>query len=312
MLTLSTHDTKRSADVRARLNVLSEIPDAWRRGGRRGGREHNERHRARRLARPQRRVPPLPDARRRVADRRRPGRSPSWRRRPTRPRCTPRGPTPCAELRRRGRGASCAASSPTPAFVADLERFLAEHHLVERGRRDLARPDGAAADLSRRARPLPGQRAAGTSASSTPTTAGRSTSTLRRQPARRARATRRPPTRRWRRRRGGPKLWLIHRLLDHRRRRPELLRRAAYEPLPVGGRPRATHVVAFSRGDLVVVVPRLLVAWTAPVGRHDAVDLPDGRVDRRARRGATLRRRHAAGRPSCSARFPVAVLGAGG
>ena len=30
MLTLSTHDTKRSADVRARINVISEIPDAWR------------------------------------------------------------------------------------------------------------------------------------------------------------------------------------------------------------------------------------------------------------------------------------------
>jgi (1->4)-alpha-D-glucan 1-alpha-D-glucosylmutase len=30
MLTLSTHDTKRSADVRARINVISEMPDAWR------------------------------------------------------------------------------------------------------------------------------------------------------------------------------------------------------------------------------------------------------------------------------------------
>lgn len=30
MSTLSTHDTKRSEDVRARLNVLSELPDAWR------------------------------------------------------------------------------------------------------------------------------------------------------------------------------------------------------------------------------------------------------------------------------------------
>ncbi|HMC09109.1 MAG TPA: malto-oligosyltrehalose synthase [Actinomycetota bacterium] len=29
MLTLSTHDTKRGADVRARLNVLSEVPDRW-------------------------------------------------------------------------------------------------------------------------------------------------------------------------------------------------------------------------------------------------------------------------------------------
>ena len=27
---LSTHDTKRSEDVRARLNVLSELPDEWR------------------------------------------------------------------------------------------------------------------------------------------------------------------------------------------------------------------------------------------------------------------------------------------
>lgn len=31
MLTTSTHDTKRSEDVRARLNVLSEIPDEWER-----------------------------------------------------------------------------------------------------------------------------------------------------------------------------------------------------------------------------------------------------------------------------------------
>ena len=31
MLALSTHDTKRSADVRARLAVLSELPDEWRR-----------------------------------------------------------------------------------------------------------------------------------------------------------------------------------------------------------------------------------------------------------------------------------------
>src|SRR5439155_3790303 len=29
MLATSTHDTKRSEDVRARLNVLSEIPDEW-------------------------------------------------------------------------------------------------------------------------------------------------------------------------------------------------------------------------------------------------------------------------------------------
>jgi (1->4)-alpha-D-glucan 1-alpha-D-glucosylmutase len=32
MITTATHDTKRSEDVKARLNVLSEIPEAWRQG----------------------------------------------------------------------------------------------------------------------------------------------------------------------------------------------------------------------------------------------------------------------------------------
>ena len=44
MLTLSTHDTKRSADVRARLNVLSELPVEWRSAVETWA-SHNERHR---------------------------------------------------------------------------------------------------------------------------------------------------------------------------------------------------------------------------------------------------------------------------
>ncbi len=44
MLATSTHDTKRSEDVRARLAVLSEIPDRWTAAVRRWS-EHNERHR---------------------------------------------------------------------------------------------------------------------------------------------------------------------------------------------------------------------------------------------------------------------------
>ena len=32
LLATATHDTKRGEDVRARLNVLSEIPEAWREG----------------------------------------------------------------------------------------------------------------------------------------------------------------------------------------------------------------------------------------------------------------------------------------
>lgn len=44
MLTLSTHDTKRSGDVRARLNLLSEIPSEWEGAVRRWS-EHNDRYR---------------------------------------------------------------------------------------------------------------------------------------------------------------------------------------------------------------------------------------------------------------------------
>ena len=45
MLTLSTHDTKRSADVRARIDLLSEIPTEWEAAVRRWA-EHNDRYRA--------------------------------------------------------------------------------------------------------------------------------------------------------------------------------------------------------------------------------------------------------------------------
>jgi len=44
MLTLSTHDTKRSADVRARLDLLSEIAGDWEQAVRRWA-EHNEQYR---------------------------------------------------------------------------------------------------------------------------------------------------------------------------------------------------------------------------------------------------------------------------
>ena len=44
MLTLSTHDTKRSGDVRARINLVSELPAAWRGGVHRWA-EITDRHR---------------------------------------------------------------------------------------------------------------------------------------------------------------------------------------------------------------------------------------------------------------------------
>ena len=59
---------------------------------------------------------------------------------------------------------------------------------------------------------------------------------------------------------GAPKLFLIQRLLSLRRERPELfVPDAIYRPLHVEGR-KAEHVIAFARGDdLVVVAPRLVL-----------------------------------------------------
>jgi (1->4)-alpha-D-glucan 1-alpha-D-glucosylmutase len=74
---------------------------------------------------------------------------------------------------------------------------------------------------------------------------------------------------------GSAKLWLIHRLLDHRRRQPEAYQ-GGYEPLVVSG-PAARHAVAFSRGDLVVVVPRLLLALDRTGWGDAAIALPEGR-----------------------------------
>ena len=70
MLTTSTHDTKRSEDVRCRLNVLSEMPDEWASRVRQW-QQLNAKHKTslagRTCARCERRVPHLPDDRGRVA-----------------------------------------------------------------------------------------------------------------------------------------------------------------------------------------------------------------------------------------------------
>jgi (1->4)-alpha-D-glucan 1-alpha-D-glucosylmutase len=82
----------------------------------------------------------------------------------------------------------------------------------------------------------------------------------------------------WARRDEGlPKLWLMHRVLDLRRRRPDALVGGAYLPLEASGAQRAA-AVAFMRGEAVVtVVPRLVRS----VGREGWQDttllLPAGR-----------------------------------
>ena len=65
----------------------------------------------------------------------------------------------------------------------------------------------------------------------------------------------------WQRRKEAlPKLWLIQKTLNLRRRHPDLFGPdSSYEPLRARGE-KATHVVAFARGGrIVVVVPRLII-----------------------------------------------------
>ena len=74
---------------------------------------------------------------------------------------------------------------------------------------------------------------------------------------------------------GLPKLLVVTRTLQLRAERPELFTGGSYQPLPLDG-PRAHHALAFCRGrGAVTVVPRLVAglggAWGAT-----AVELPEG------------------------------------
>ncbi len=76
---------------------------------------------------------------------------------------------------------------------------------------------------------------------------------------------------------GMPKLWVLFKALHLRRDKPEWFdRSAAYIPLPIEGSKHA-HLIAFSRGNSVAVLaPR----WTVKLGSgfgSTAVDLPPGR-----------------------------------
>ena len=75
---------------------------------------------------------------------------------------------------------------------------------------------------------------------------------------------------------GAPKLWLIQRALALRKRRPELFRAAAgYDVLDTAG-DRCAHAVAIARGGaLVAVVPRLMLGL-AGNWRDTSVELPAG------------------------------------
>jgi (1->4)-alpha-D-glucan 1-alpha-D-glucosylmutase len=301
MLTLSTHDTKRSGDVRARLNLLSELPDAWEDSVRRW----TERNQPRKLAGwpdtnaeyllYQTLVGAWPIEAERVgafmAKATKEAKvHTSW--------IDPKSDYDEALQR------FVTAVMGDPAFIGALEAFLGDHRLVERGRINslsqttllltcpgipdiyqgtelwdlsLVDPDNRrAVDYASRRRLLKELWDA--------------------EPEHALRKAEE----------GGSKLWLIHRVLDHRRRHPETYAASSgYDPLPASGI-KAEHAVAFARGGgLVVLVPRLVIGlgdrWgdtrvAIPRGRwinlltEEAVDGGDVAA------GALLRR------------FPVAVL----
>jgi (1->4)-alpha-D-glucan 1-alpha-D-glucosylmutase len=305
MLTLSTHDTKRSGDVRARISVLSELPEEWE------------------------------SAVTRWSDRNKPHKQDIWPDRSAEYLLyqTLVGAWPieagrvAAFMQKAAREAKVHTSWVDPdadyddalaafvaavladrGFVADLESFLAEHRIVERGRvsslaqtallltcpgipdlyqgtelwdLSLVDPDNRRpVDYSRRRALLAELAGAGPEQAL-------------------ARADQ-----------GGPKLWLIHRVLGHRRRHPQAYGPGSgYEPLPVRG-PGARHAVAFARtAGLAVVVPRL-VADPGQAWPGTTVELPGGGwVDLLSGDGGDGVEGGVVSAAALLGRFPVAVLG---
>ncbi len=249
MLTLSTHDTKRSADVRARLNVISELPHQWRAGAQRWME----------MTQPYR-PDGLPD--RNAVYLLFQALVGAWPIEPERVVAFMAKATKEAKVHTSWTDPVLAYDEAVEAYVrgvlADaaftgaLVSWLAEHRVVERGRRNslaqtvllltcpgspdlyqgselwdlsLVDPDNRRpVDYDERRRLLAGLGAAGLSGTG-------------------------PDER------GTSKLLVVHRLLAHRKADPGCYEASSYEPLVAKG-PRADDVVGFSRGGLLVVVPR--------------------------------------------------------
>jgi (1->4)-alpha-D-glucan 1-alpha-D-glucosylmutase len=266
MLTLSTHDTKRSADVRARLNVLSEIPGAWAdavhrwddRNGRirPGGVDRNTEYLLYQTV-----VGAWPiDANRAAA----------FMAKATKEAKVHTSWTDPNDDYDTAVDSFVRAVLAHTEFVDEVGRFLADNRVVDRGRRNslaqmallltcpgvpdiyqgtevwdlsLVDPDNRRpVDYEYRRGLLDGVRAAD------------SGEVLTRADS------------------GAPKLWLTHRLLEHRRAWPERYDDASYQPMEARGA-RADDLVAFDRGELAVVAPRRgLDGWS-----DTTVSLPAGR-----------------------------------
>ncbi|MEY2476231.1 MAG: (1-_4)-alpha-D-glucan 1-alpha-D-glucosylmutase [Actinomycetota bacterium] len=268
MLCTSTHDTKRSEDVRARISLLSEIPGHWAETVRRW-RTHNNEHRTAGWPDPaaeyllyQTLVGAWPLEEERAL---------AYMEKATKEAKTSTSWTEPNQAYDEAVAAFVRAVYADPDFGIDLEGFVAR--LVEPGRTNglaqtLVRltapgvPDTYQGtelwDLSlvdpdnrrpvdfdeRRALLATAQASAGAGADQA---------------------------------RHHPKLWVTHRALQLRKDRPDLLGPgAAYEPLAATGA-SADHAVAYVRGGgCVVVVPRLVLGLAARRWRDTTIELPAG------------------------------------
>jgi (1->4)-alpha-D-glucan 1-alpha-D-glucosylmutase len=303
MLTLSTHDTKRSGDVRARISVLSELPGAWAEAvARWSGR--NSRHKQ--DGWPDRNAEYLfyqslvgawpVGAGRAVAFMNKAAKEAkvhtSW--------IDPNAGYDDAL------SAFVSAVLADRGFVADLESFLAEHAIVQRGR---------VSSLAQTALMLtcPGvpdlyQGSEIWDLSLVDPDNRRPVDYAARRGLLHSLSGASPEAALARGDDGGPKLWLIHQVLSHRRGNPGGYGPASgYEPLRVTG-PRSARAVAFTRtGGLVTVVPRL--AQPGETWEATTVALPAGEwisVLTGDRAGGEV------GVAELLRRFPVAVLARNG
>ena len=302
MTAASTHDTKRSEDVRARIAVLAEVPRPV------GATRSTGCWSARPAARPGLRQPAVAGGGRRAG------------------RATRRCATGCT------RYAEKAMREAGDRTIVDRARRGLRGGRARGRRRGVRRRPGARRDrrgaARRRRRRVAATRcrpscsaspsrasptstrapSCGSSASSTPTTAARSTSRPR------ARSWSRDASRRDHRRSCSS----TREALRLRRDRPELF--TSYAPCPASGE-AADHVLAFDRGGAVTVVTRLPrgAGRTRRLGRHRprAARRPLARPAHRHRRHQRRQRPGGgAARPSCrwrcSRRSPSARAGAAG
>jgi (1->4)-alpha-D-glucan 1-alpha-D-glucosylmutase len=300
MLTLSTHDTKRSADVRARLALLSELPVDWGEAVRRWA-DHNERYRSQGY--PDRNIEYLMyqtlvgawpiDAMRLTEFLKKAAREgkahTSWF-----------NPVAVYEDALTQFASSVMADAE---FLGDLETFIGRNQLV---------PLGRITSLAQTALLLtcPGvpDIYQGTEVWGLSLVDPDNRRQVDYQHRQRLLAEVRDADPAWvlaHADDGAPKLWLIARLLEQRRRRPELFESSSYRPLRAVGA-KARHVVSFGRDRLLVIVPRLLVGLGGDWG-DTMIELPPGRWKNLLTGGE-----HESGSPVAVSQmlqpFPVAVL----